>query len=191
MKSISLQLSIVAGALVAPDLAQAHPGLHANGFVAGITHPLTGADHVLAMIAVGLWAAALGGKARWIVPASFVTAMAAGALGGFAGIGLPANEYAIAASVVALGLLVGLQVRIPTAAAAVVVGLFALAHGYAHAFEMPAQHGVMAFGVGFLAATIGLHAIGLGFGAQISQGRGARFVGAAMAAAGAYFVAVA
>lgn len=188
MNSTLRGMALLVGALLLPDFAQAHPGPHAQGFVAGMAHPLTGADHLLAMVAVGVWAASFGGLGRWIVPASFLAAMAAGAFAGFLGLTLPAHEYAVAASVVMLGALVALRVRIQTVAAATLVALLAIAHGYAHAIEAPARVGLVAFGTGFGISTVFLHAVGLAIGAFVLRESASRFAGAATAVAGAYFV---
>jgi len=120
-----------------PTLARAHPGhgVEIGGIGWGLAHPFTGLDHVLAMIAVGLWASQIGGKARWLVPAAFVSVMGAGFLLAMAGFALPYVEPAILASVMGLGLLVALAVRLPAAGAAGVVGIFALFHGHAHGAE--------------------------------------------------------
>lgn len=184
-------LSLVALGVAAPTIAQAHPGLHMHGFAEGLAHPLTGLDHLLAMIAVGFWAASLGGRARWIVPAAFVSVMAGGALAGAVGLPALAIEYLIAASVVALGLLIAFEVRIPTAPAAALVGLFALAHGYAHGAEAPAGQGLLAFAVGFIASTALLHGVGLGLGALSFAGLTRRIAGFAMATAGVFLAAFA
>ncbi|MCG6207420.1 HupE/UreJ family protein [Rhodopseudomonas sp. HC1] len=179
---------LLAGGLAAmPGLAEAHTGVHpfsANGGAAGFAHPMLGADHLLAMVAVGLWAASLGGRARWLVPASFVALMALGAaLGGF-GPALPAVEPMIALSVIALGVLIALAVRVPTAAAAAMVALFGLFHGAAHGAEMPAMASPLAYVAGFVAATLILHGVGLALGAVLPRTRALKFAGGAIAAAG-------
>ena len=189
MKTNRSRLALAALALAAPSLAQAHPGLHMHGFEAGLVHPLTGLDHLLAMIAVGFWAASLGGAARWIVPGAFVSFMTLGAfVGASLGIDLPLVEYAIAASVVALGLLVAFEARVPTPAAAALVGLFAAFHGYAHGAEAPAGQSFALFGAGFVLATVALHGVGLGLGG-LRFGRLARFAGVAVATTGVWLVA--
>jgi urease accessory protein len=177
-----LRLAAVAALILSPTLAQAHPGLHADGLAAGALHPLTGLDHLLAMVAVGLWAASLGGAARWIAPAAFVGAMGVGAALGVGGVGFPGVEPLIAASVVGLGLAVAARLRVSAAAAAALVGVFALAHGHAHGVEMPAMASPLAYGLGFAAVTAGLHAIGFGAG-RLGPAL-ARFAGAGVALAG-------
>jgi urease accessory protein len=170
-----------------PSIAEAHPGLHAHGFADGFAHPFTGLDHLCAMVAVGYWAASLGGSARWIAPAAFVCLMAMGALLGLNAVALPAVEYGIAASVVALGLLVAFDVRMPVAAAAALVGGFALFHGYAHGSEMPAASNALYYGGGFLLATVMLHAIGLTLGSLRMNRVFGRLAGGAIALTGCYF----
>lgn len=177
-----LRLAAVAAVILLPTLAEAHPGLHADGLVAGALHPLTGLDHLLAMVAVGLWAASLGGAARWLAPAAFVSLMAVGAALGVGGIVLPGIEPLIAASVVGLGLAVAARLRVSAAAAAALVGVFALAHGQAHGAEMPAMASPLAYGLGFAAATAALHAVGLG-GGQLRPAV-TRIAGAGIALAG-------
>lgn len=149
-------------ALAAP--AFAHPG-HGTGLEAGLIHPFTGIDHMLAMLAVGLWAAQQrSARALWAVPLAFVASMAVGAVAGRLGLQLPAVEAGIAASLLVLGLLVAGALRLPTAAAMGLVGVFALFHGWAHGAEMPAQAGWGGFALGFVVATASLHALGVGLG---------------------------
>jgi urease accessory protein len=183
------RLALAALALAAPSLAHAHPGLHMHGFEAGVVHPLIGLDHLLAMVAVGFWAASLGGAARWIVPGAFVSFMTLGAIvGANLGVDFPQVEYAIAASVIALGLLLAFEVRIPTSAAAALVGVFAVFHGYAHGAEAPAGQSFALFGAGFVLATAALHGVGLALGA-LRFGRIARLAGVALATTGVWLVA--
>jgi len=165
MKTIRT-LAIAVVALALPGVAQAHTGFHVlGGADAGFTHPFSGLDHLLTMVAVGLWAASLGGKARILVPAAFVVVMAAGAALGAAGVTLPAVETAITVSVVAVGVLVAAAVRVPLGAAMTIVAVFALFHGQAHGSEMPAMASPIAYGLGFVAATAILHGVGLLLGA--------------------------
>jgi len=156
--------------------AAAHPG-HGDGFAAGFAHPIGGVDHLLAMVAVGLWA----------VPAAFVAVMAIGGALGAAGVALPGVEGWVAVSVVALGLLVCFAVRAPAAAGAALVGLFALFHGHAHGGELPETASALGFGLGFVLATAALHGAGLAAGLYSRRAVGpwiARAGGAATAAAG-------
>jgi urease accessory protein len=181
---------IALAALAFPLLAQAHPGHDGHeltwDFATGAAHPLSGWDHLLAMIAVGLWAAQLGGRSRWLVPAAFVGVMTVGAVLGHYGLALPGVEQGIAASLLILGLLIAAAVRLPTAAGMAIVGLFALFHGVAHGAEMPATAGGLTYGAGFVAATVLLHAIGLGLGLALrNQPKIARIAGGAVALAGA------
>jgi urease accessory protein len=179
-----------------PSLALAHPGHDGHDFgwdfSAGLAHPLSGWDHLLAMVAVGLWAAQLGGRARWLVPASFVALMTAGAALGQAGWPIAGSEQAIAASVLVLGLLVAGAVRMPLIASITLVGAFALFHGFAHGTEMPSTAGGLSYGLGFVAMTALLHLAGLGAGSiaarRTSTDRLARIAGAAIACAAVFMV---
>jgi urease accessory protein len=156
--------------LTAP--AFAHPGLAGhNSFFAGFTHPLLGVDHILVMVAVGLWAAVIGGRALIIVPAAFVGTMVVGYLLSLTGLALPFVEPIILASVVALGLLIAAAVRLPVAAGAALVGLFALFHGYAHGGELGVA-AALPFGFGFAIATAFLHVAGIGLGLLLGSGVG-------------------
>lgn len=165
MKTIRT-LAIAIAVLALPGVAQAHTGFHVlGGADAGFAHPFSGLDHLLTMVAVGLWAASLGGSARLLVPAAFVGVMAAGAALGAAGVTLPAVETAIAASVIAVGVLVAAAVRVPVGVAMTIVAVFALFHGHAHGSEMPAMASPLAYGLGFVAATAILHGVGFILGA--------------------------
>lgn len=144
--------------------AAAHVGPEAHGsFMSGLTHPLFGLDHILAMVAVGLWAATLGGRAIWMVPAAFVGTMAIGFTLPLLGVSLPLVEPAILASVVVLGLFVAAAVRVPTGAGMALVAAFAMFHGFAHGAELGAANGV-GFAGGFIVSTIALHAVGVAIG---------------------------
>lgn len=151
----------------APAFAHLDPTEHGS-LMAGVTHPLSGADHMLAMIAVGFWAAQVGGKARWIVPAAFVSLMTLGFVLALAHASLPFVEPAILASVIGLGLLVALAVRVPTSVSAAIVGVFALFHGHAHGGELGTAT-ALTFGLGFIAATALLHLAGVSFGALLGS----------------------
>ena len=164
--------------------ALAHTGVTpTSGFLAGFSHPMLGADHLLAMVAVGLWASQLGGRALWLVPGAFVTFMIVGGIVGMSGIGLPAVEFGILGSVVLLGLLVALQARLPVVLGMVLVGIFALFHGHAHGTEMPANGHAMTFAAGYVIATASLHALGVAIGLLIQRPL-ARLAGAITAMAG-------
>ncbi|PYE37589.1 urease accessory protein [Rhizobium sp. PP-F2F-G38] len=171
----------------APAFAHLDPAEHGS-MMAGITHPLLGLDHVLVMVAVGLWAAQMGGRAILAVPTAFVVTMALGFALALSGLHLPFVEPAILASIVALGLLVAMAVRMPAAAGAGVVGIFALFHGYAHGGELGAAT-ALPFGLGFAISTAALHAAGIGLGLMIGRMGNARlvsrFLGAATAVTGA------
>ena len=150
--------------------AEAHTGIGAaTGLVAGLSHPFAGLDHLLAMSAVGLWAASLGGRAIWAVPVAFVAAMALGGGLGLGGMPFPAVEFMIGLSVVALGALVAFNVKVPAAAGVAIVAAFALAHGHAHGTEMPVTASALAYGEGFIAATAVLHAAGIGVGLTVQR----------------------
>lgn len=149
----------------APAAALAHPGHDgAGGLAHGFVHPLTGIDHVLAMIAVGVLAAQYGGRALWLVPMSFLVAMAAAGVIGMAGIPVQIAEAGIGLSVVVLGLMIAFQIKPPTLVAMGVVGLFALFHGYAHGSEMPGGLAGLSFAAGLLGAMALLLGAGVGLG---------------------------
>lgn len=181
----------VAAFLAATGFAQAHVGVgDVNGFHHGFMHPMSGIDHILAMVAVGLFAAHLGGRALWLVPASFVGMMAIGGGLGMAGVPLPYVEVGIGLSVVVLGLAVASGLNLPVAAAMGLVGFFAIFHGHAHGAETPQTVSGLAYGAGFILATATLHAIGIGLGlaigrlSQAHRWRILRTTGAAMALTG-------
>jgi urease accessory protein len=160
-------VSFLAAALVAmlPVAASAHVGVgDTHGFVHGFSHPLGGIDHMLTMVAVGVFAAHLGGRALWLVPLSFVAVMALAGWAGMAGIGVPFVELGIGLSIVVLGLVVALQLNPPTVVAMALVGFFAIFHGHAHGAEMPGTASGLAYAAGFVGATALLHAIGIGLG---------------------------
>jgi urease accessory protein len=165
---IGAALFVVATTL-APTMASAHPGHDGTDLVHGFLHPLGGVDHIIAMVAVGLLAARLGGRALWLVPSSFVLAMAAAGIAGMAGIVLPYAEAGIAISVVVLGVVAVFGLAMPVAAAMGLVAFFAVFHGYAHGIEMPETASGLAYGAGFVAATALLHAAGIGIGLAIGS----------------------
>ncbi len=178
------------GAFALPLLAQAHPGHDGHeltwDFASGAAHPLSGWDHLSAMVAVGLWAAQLGGRSRWLVPSAFVGVMAFGSTLGRSGLVWPGLEQGIAASIVVLGILIASAARLPALACVVLVGVFALFHGVAHGAEIPATAGGLGYGVGFLATTALLHLAGLALGSALKDRAKATFLaGGALAAAGA------
>jgi urease accessory protein len=151
-------------------VAEAHTfGSQGAGLMAGLTHPLVGLDHLLAMIAVGIWAGQLGGRAVWLIPLTFVSVMAAAATLASFGLLLPLMEPAIACSVLVLGLLIAGSVRLPTSAGALLVSLFAVFHGYAHGLELPQAGSPILYGAGFVLATALLHSLGVGFARNSRQ----------------------
>ncbi|MFG1379478.1 HupE/UreJ family protein [Xanthobacter autotrophicus] len=181
----------VAAFSVLPQLAFAHTGVGAtHGFWHGFEHPVTGLDHVLAMVTVGIFAYQLGGRAIWAVPTTFVALMAVGGALGISGIDVPFVELGIALSVVVLGAAVAFGVKAPLALAMAVVGFFAIFHGHAHGAEMPDDASGLAYGMGFMIATGLLHLAGIGAGMAIGrfgETHGTRYVrgaGAAVALAG-------
>lgn len=191
-KSIPL-LSVLA-VLLFPSVTFAHTGAGpAAGFGHGLAHPFGGLDHLLAMVAVGLWAAQMGKKALWAIPLSFVSLMVLGGALGLGGMGLPWVEAGIAASVLILGVLIAAGVRLPLAAGMALAGLFALCHGHAHGAELPSGASAMAYVLGFILATVLLHLSGMGLGATLrnaSQPLVVRYAGAALALAGICLLAV-
>ena len=177
--------------LLAPALAFAHPGHGENGLIAGISHPLGGLDHLLAMLAVGLWAAQQQGAARCALPCTFVGTLLIGGMLGFEGMNLPALESGIAASVLALGLAVALAVRPPLVMAMGATALFALFHGVAHGLELPDMSSPWTYAAGFVAATAVLHAVGYALVRTLPQAAAplVRLAGAASAATGVWLLA--
>jgi urease accessory protein len=183
-----IRAALAATALLVAGPALAHTGVepHVHGFSMGFAHPLGGADHLLAMLAVGLWAGLVGGAARWAWPAAFLGTMAVGGALGMAGVGLPLTEVAIGLSVAILGLLVAFGTRAPLAAGAAICSVFALAHGFAHGAEMPADAAGLAYGLGFVVATALIHGAGLGLASAASASpKLLRIAGAGVALAGA------
>lgn len=148
--------------------ALAHPGHDQGGLVAGLMHPIGGVDHLAAMLAVGLWAGLVGGERRWVWPACFVVAMAAGAAAGWAVLPLPAVETVIAASVLVLGAAIAAGWSPAVAVGAAVVAGFGIAHGYAHGAEMPGPSLLSPYALGFVSGTALLHAAGLALAVALS-----------------------
>lgn len=187
-------VALSAALLLLPQAALAHPGHgEAAGLARGFLHPLGGADHVLAMVAVGLLAGLRGGRALLALPAAFLALMAAGAGLGAAGLPLPFAETGIALSIVAFGLAAMVGLRLPVAALAALVGGFAVFHGYAHGAEMPETASGLTYGLGFLAGTALLHAAGIGLGLIAARARGLRtapVLGGALVASGLAVLAI-
>lgn len=174
LRSAFSRIGLAAALAIVPALAFAHTGHGTLGFAHGFGHPMSGIDHILAMVAVGIFAANLGGRALWAVPLTFMTLMAAGGALGIAGVTLPFVEIGIALSIVVLGLLVAVRYEWPVAAAMSLVGLFAIFHGHAHGAEMPVDASGAAYALGFVLATGLLHLAGIAVGLGISQ-VGARY----------------
>lgn len=160
----SLFLSVLVSSILFLPVAEAHTlGTEGAGLVAGLAHPLMGLDHLLAMIAIGIWAWQLGGRAVWFVPVTFVSMLSIAATFGLSGFSLPLVEPAIACSLLILGLLIAGSVRLPLIASVCLVGLFAVFHGYAHGLELPQAASPVHYGIGFIMATALLHGLGICF----------------------------
>lgn len=173
-----------------PGFAHTGEGI-SGGFMSGLLHPIFGWDHVVAMVAVGLWGAVLGRPAIWILPIVFPLVMAFGAALGVAGIPVPFIEAGIALSGVVLGLLIVFLIKAPLPLAAVLVGLFAIFHGHAHGTELPEAANPIAYAVGFVIATGLLHLFGILFGTLMASEAGkwaVRAGGALIALVGAAFL---
>jgi urease accessory protein len=164
MKSRSARLALLVLLLLPATGAQAHTGSVTGGFLGGLAHPVFGPDHVVAMVAVGLWGAFLGAPAIWLLPIVFPLVMAMGGVLGILGVALPGVELGIAISAVLLGLMVALGSRPPLWLAAVLVGAFAIFHGHAHGAELPSGADAVAYSIGFVIATGLLHLAGIAFG---------------------------
>jgi urease accessory protein len=163
----------IAITLLIPTMASAHTGVgDPTGFLHGLEHPIGGLDHILAMVAVGLWAAQMGGKALWIVPGTFLLAMTGSSVLGYFGLPLPGVEQGILASDFILGLLLLFATRLPLAISVGIVSILAIFHGYAHGAEMPATASGLTYGIGFMISTATLHLTGIGMGLGILHGRG-------------------
>lgn len=174
-----------------PAFAHADAADAAGGFLAGFLHPLLGWDHVVAMVAVGLWGAFLGAPAIWVLPVVFPLVMAFGGVLGIVGVPLPGVETGIALSAIVLGAMVALAARPPLPVAAVLVGAFAILHGHAHGTELPGAANPLVFSLGFVLATGLLHALGIGFGLLVTRPAGriaVRGMGAAISVVGVAFL---
>jgi urease accessory protein len=170
VRSLGLNRTLVAAAAAAPTAVFAHSGAaDVHDLVHGFMHPVGGVDHVLAMVAVGVVAAQLGGRALWAVPMSFVAAMTIAAAIGMLGLALPGLEAGIALSLIVLGALISLRVKLPIALAAATVASFAVFHGYSHGLEMGDARSGVVFGVGFVSATALLHLLGIGVGLTVER----------------------
>lgn len=184
-------LMVLTGALgVTPALAHEGDGVR-RGFLSGFVHPLAGLDHLLAMVAVGLWGAFLGRPLIVALPIIFPAVMALGGLLGIAGVPMPPVEIGIAASVILLGAAIGAAYKAPVWLACTLVGVFGLFHGYAHGQELPAASDPTAYGLGFILATGALHVAGIAIGILNKRPGGriaTRMIGVGIALAGSYFL---
>lgn len=172
--------------LGASGAACAHPGHGASGFSAGLAHPFTGVDHLLAMLAVGIWAVQRGGRSVWLLPATFMTMLVAGAVLALQWSALPMVEAGVAASVLALGLLVSLSMRLPASMSIGITAVFGFFHGYAHGLELPSSAHPLDFALGFLLATAFLHGSGVLMSRRYASL--ARVLGVGIAACGGYLL---
>ena len=173
--------------------AYAHSGEEgANGFLAGVLHPVTGFDHLLAMVAVGIWGATLGRPLIWVLPVAFPMLMVVGGILGIAGVAVPFIETGIATSVIVLGLAIAAAWRAPAGVAVAIVAVFGVFHGYAHGAELPSAASPAAYVAGFVLCTGALHLAGIGIGAlkSLPKGpQGLRICGGLIALAGAWILA--
>jgi urease accessory protein len=188
--SVEVPATLALLLLAQPALAHTEAGV-AGGLVSGFLHPILGPDHVVAMVAVGLWGAFLGMPAMWVLPVVFPLVMALGGVLGVLGVPLPGVEVGIALSAVALGAMVAFAARPPLWVAAVLVGAFAIFHGHAHGAELPGAANPLAYGLGFVVATGLLHLTGIAFGLLVRWPLGMRAVragGGLIACAGLYFL---
>ena len=192
-RALAATAALCAIVLFWPIAAWAHVGSGEGGsFVTGLLHPISGLDHVLAMVAVGLWGAQLRMPAIWVLPVAFPLVMALGGLLGLLGIPLPGVEVGIAVSAIVLGIMVLGAVKPPLWVALVLVSVFAIFHGHAHGTELPAGQSGLEYSLGFVIATGLLHACGIAIGLINHWRTGAvmlRAVGAAVAMGGVYFLA--
>jgi len=176
--------------LTSPSLVYAHTGFGGvNGLWDGLSHPLTGLDHICAMLGVGLWAAQRGGRALWLVPLAFLIVMALGGVLGTLAVSIPFVEQGIVASVLILGILIAASVRLPLLVSVLIVGTFALFHGHAHGAEMPHTVSGLMYGVGFMMATATLHLSGMAIGLVAQRSASTwllRYAGAALVLCGLY-----
>ncbi|MFN0038682.1 MAG: HupE/UreJ family protein [Burkholderiales bacterium] len=179
--------------LLVPLIAHAHVGQGdvAGGFISGLLHPISGLDHVVAMVAVGIWGAQLGVPAIWVLPVTFPIVMAFGGVLGGLGIPVPGIEVGIALSGIILGAMVLFSAKPPLWVAAVIVGVFAIFHGHAHGTELPDSANAISYSMGFVVATGSLHAAGILIGVLHRWPWGAKIMracGAVIAATGGYFL---
>jgi len=186
----NLALAVLLLLCAQPALAHPQKG-EAVGFLTGFRHPISGLDHVLAMVAVGLWGAQLGAPAIWLLPVAFPMVMAFGGMLGLMGVPIPGIEYGIALSAILLGAAVMFEYRPPLGLAAALVGFFAIFHGHAHGTELPPGQSALLYSVGFVMATGCLHALGIAIGTVHRWEWGQKVVrvaGALVATGGAFFL---
>ena len=150
----------------------AHPGHNTHGFAAGVTHPVSGLDHLLAMFAVGLWASRIAGTRKWLLPLMFVSGMILGMVLGVLTVPVPSVELGIAGSVIAFGLLIAVGRDVPFGVAMGLTVLFALFHGHAHGAEMPENSSALSYGLGMILVTTLLHVSGIAVGTSMRGARG-------------------
>lgn len=189
MRTITLFVASVA-LLAFPSPLVAHEGGAAAGLLSGLLHPVSGLDHVLAMLAVGIWGAQMGPPAIWVLPVTFPMVMALGGMLSLVGVPVPGVEIGIGLSALLLGLMVAFERRPDLRVAAVLVGFFAIFHGYAHGAELPEGQSGILYSIGFVVSTGTLHASGIGVGLIHRWDRGKRalrIAGAGIAAGGAWF----
>jgi urease accessory protein len=187
-------LFLAALILMMPTTVFAHEGasLPYGSFIGGLSHPVLGMDHFLAMVSVGILSAQIGGRAIWTVPATFVAVMAFGGMLGYVDVGLTAIEAGIAISVLALGIAIAADRKLPISLAMTAVGFFAIFHGYAHGAEMPTVANSVTYAAGFLTGTAALHLLGVLLGdiarRNVNGNMVLRLSGGAIAATGAFFL---
>ncbi|HEY4408185.1 MAG TPA: HupE/UreJ family protein [Xanthobacteraceae bacterium] len=192
MNPRSSRIGLLGLLLLWPTGALAHIlGDQAGGFISGFAHPISGLDHILAMVSVGLWGAQLGPPAIWLLPVTFPMVMAFGGMLGLLGVPLPGTEIGIALSAIGLGAVVAIEARPPLWVAAGLVGFFAIFHGHAHGTELPPDESGVLYSMGFVVATGLLHLAGIGIG-LINRWRAGevmlRLGGAGVAIAGCVFL---
>ena len=184
LPAVALLMWLPAGAF-----AHTAEGAAGAGFLTGFRHPLGGLDHVLAMLAVGMWGAQLGTPAIWALPVAFPQVMALGGVAAILGLPLIGIELGVAVSVLVLGSMIALDRRLPIWGAFLIVSFFAVFHGYAHGAELPGKTGAVAYSAGFVIATGLIHLTGIGIGFVVKLPHGAkalRAAGSAIAAAGLF-----
>lgn len=187
---VSFFTLIILCLIATPVMAHTEEGI-VGGFISGFLHPIYGPDHVVAMVAVGMWGAFLRQPAIWVLPVTFPLVMAFGGALGVIGLPLPYVEVGIALSAIVLGLMVVLAARPPLWIAALLVAVFAIFHGHAHGAELPEASNPLTYAIGFVLATGLMHLVGIAFGTLTKTRNGSyvvRAVGALISASGVYFL---